>query len=420
MTDLREWLAWLESLHPKPIDMGLDRVAQVAQRMFTQPLSARIITVGGTNGKGSTCAFLESILLQSGYRVGLYTSPHLLRYNERVRIDGVPVTDAQLVTAFAAVEQVRGNVSLTYFEFGTLAAMWLFRAEPMDVLVLEVGLGGRLDAVNVFDPDCAVLTSVALDHMDYLGATREAIGREKAGIFRRNQPAVYGERSPPKTVLEHAQLVGASWFALGEAYDFEVHEKTWDYCGVRTLKALPKPVLAGAHQIQNAAAALAALEALAAALPVDTAAIHRGLTRLALPARFQCLPGLPQRILDVAHNPHGAAVLAQTLSQEPVAGRTYAVVGMLADKDIAGVFAALLDVVDVWLPVGLDVPRGADAALLQQLLLEQGVDAVQCHATPLAAWQTACEEALDCDRIVAFGSFHTIAALMQGLGDCRT
>jgi dihydrofolate synthase/folylpolyglutamate synthase len=417
MTTLDEWLAYLEQLHPKTIDLGLTRVAQVAKKLFSGPQQACVITVGGTNGKGSTCAFLESILLQAGYRVGLYTSPHLLRYHERVRVNGVVAEDSQLITAFEAIEAARGEVSLSYFEFGTLAAMQVFRATPLDVWILEVGLGGRLDAVNILDADCAVVTSIDLDHTEYLGDSRELIGREKAGIFRSDRAAVCGDPQPPHSLRSYADEVGAKWLALGQAFTYRRNIPDWDYRGTRKIDHLPFPALTGEHQLNNAATALAALDAVAGRLPVDDTAIRQGLMNTQLSGRFQRLEGLPQRILDVAHNPHGATVLAAALRQMPVRGATWAVMAMLADKDIAGVVVAMKGVVDHWLVASLDVPRGAMAEQLHSILIAQGCGDVRIYLSPWDAWYAACELAAENDRIVAFGSFHTVAELLRTEND---
>jgi dihydrofolate synthase/folylpolyglutamate synthase len=413
MTTLDEWLAYLEQLHPQTIDLGLDRVAQVARRLFPDARQACIITVGGTNGKGSTCAFLESILLQAGYQVGLYTSPHLLCYNERVRVNGVMAEDSQLIAAFEAIEAARGEVSLSYFEFATLAAMHVFHAHPLDVWILEVGLGGRLDAVNILDADCAVVTSIDLDHTEYLGDTREEIGREKGGIFRSDCAAVCGDPQPPQSLRQYAGEVGAKWLALGQAFTYRRNISDWDYRGTRKIDHLPFPALTGEHQLNNAATALAALDAVAEQLPVNETALRQGLMNARLLGRFQRLEGLPQRILDVAHNPHGAIALAAALCQSPVQGRTWAVMGMLADKDIAGVVAAMRGVIDHWLVASLDVPRGAMGEALRSILTAQACGDVRIYPSPWVAWHAACELAAENDRIIAFGSFHTVAELLR-------
>lgn len=412
MRDLAAWLAYLEGLHPKLVDLGLERVARVRDQLLP-PLSLPIITVGGTNGKGSTCAYLESILSAAGYRVGLYTSPHLLRYNERIRIAQTEVEDADLCAAFAAIEAARGKVSLSYFEFGTLAAMWLFERANVDIAILEVGLGGRLDAVNIFDTDCAVITSIDIDHTEYLGTTRGQIAWEKAGIFRPGRPAICGDADPPAELQQAALRLGADWRALGEAYRFEHGLASWHYQGVQSYPNLPLPAMRGEHQLSNAATAMAALESLAADYPVTEQAIHSGLRQAQVPGRFQLLPGKPQRILDVAHNPHGAAALAGVLAQSPVAGNTYAVFGMLADKDIAGVVTAMAEVVDVWLVADLAVPRSATVDTLHTELTKAGISQIVTMDSIEAAWLFACEHALENDRICVFGSFYTVAAVLR-------
>src|SRR5512135_435036 len=343
---LAAWLTYLETLHPKTIALGLERVAELRKRLDLNP-SFPIITVGGTNGKGSVCAMLEAMLHAAGYRVGCYTSPHLLDYNERVRIGKQAVGDAELCAAFEQVEQARGEVSLTYFEFGTLAAMQCLIEHRVDVAVLEVGLGGRLDAVNVFDADCAVVCSVDLDHMDYLGDTREAIAYEKAGIFRKGRVAIFGDADMPNNIAGEAQRIGATLWRLGEQFNHAANAQQWNYrSDVGARNALPYPALRGAYQLNNASAALAALDALQEKLPVSMEAVRRGLVELSLPGRFQLLPGRPQIILDVAHNPHAARALARNLAALPPA-RTFAVFAMLRDKDMAGVARALDGKVDI-------------------------------------------------------------------------
>lgn len=411
---LADWLAYLERLHPKTIEMGLERVAAVREAMGLT-LRCPVITVGGTNGKGSTCAMLESILAAAGYRVGCYTSPHLLRYNERVRVNGRLLTDEELVEGFRAVEAGRGQVALTYFEFGTLAAVWSFARTGLDAVILEVGLGGRLDAVNAFDADCAILTSVDLDHMDYLGDTREAIGKEKAGIFRAGRPAVCGEPELPSSVVQYAESIGARLLRIGQDFGFEPHGDQWRFWGPHgERRNLPYPSLRGAYQLYNAAAGLAALEELQAHLPVTQKHVRDGLLEVALPARFQVLPGFPQIILDVAHNPHGAAALASNLRSMPRTGRTLAVFSMLADKDIPGVAAVMRDVVDQWFVAGLPEPRGGSSMDIMKALAASGIAERACAFESLReAFGQACIAAAENDRILIFGSFHTVAALME-------
>ena len=411
--DLAGWLAYIEQQHPQTIALGLERVERVRDAMRLAP-AVPVITVAGTNGKGSTCAMLEAILAAAGYRVGLYASPHLLRYNERVRIAQREADDVALAAAFARVEAARtridGDTRLTYFEFGTLAAVDLFLRSAVDVLVLEVGMGGRLDAVNAFDADCAVVTSVGLDHMDYLGATREAIGYEKAGIFRAGKPAVIADPAAPASVPAHARAIGASLLRIGQEFGYQAEGDQWSFWGPAGRKSgLPHPALHGAIQLQNASAALAALEMLRERLPVSMNDLCRGLAEVELPGRFQLLPGHPALVLDVGHNPQAAEVLAQNLSQmEPCSG-TSAVFGMLRDKDIAGVVRVLAKHIDQWFVCTLPPPRGAQASELARVLRQAGVDAVREFENPVKAYAAACSGAAENDRIVAFGSFHTVA-----------
>ncbi len=427
---LANWLTYLESLHPKTIALGLERVAQVKQRLKLDP-NFPIIVVGGTNGKGSVCAMLESMLHAAGYKVGCYTSPHLLHYNERVRIGKQQASDAELCASFEKIEQVRGGISLTYFEFGTLAAMQCFIEHKVEVAILEVGLGGRLDAVNIFDNDCAVVTSVDIDHTDYLGDTREQIAFEKAGIFRSGRVAVFGDLDMPEKITAEALRIGASLWRLGQEFGFEVGRATPDAAGIARptvdgqwnffgpsgkRHALPYPALRGAFQLNNASAALAALDALKEKLPVSMEAVRRGLVEVQLAGRFQLVPGRPTLILDVAHNPHAARSLAQNLSNLPPA-RTFAVFAMLRDKDMAGVAQALDTHIDTWLVAGIAAPRGATTAELAQVLQDTGVRGdIQTFGNIAEALQHAYNAAGENDRIAAFGSFYTVAEAMAEKG----
>lgn len=428
---LADWLDYIENLHWQNISMGLDRVGAVRERMeigFDCP----VITVGGTNGKGSTCAMLEAILRAAHYRTGLYTSPHLIKFNERARIDGVDVSDAVLTGAFARVEAARigsggqGAVELTYFEFTTLAVMLLFAEAGLDCVILEVGLGGRLDAVNLFDADCAILTSVDLDHQSYLGDTREKIGWEKAHIFRAGRPAICSDPQPPGTVAQVAGEIGADLLLLGRDFGYAGDKQQWKFWfmpeaqkGQRdpvTRNGLSYPALRGANQLLNASAALAALESLRPRLPVPMQAIRQGLIEVEWPARFQLLPGRPVVVLDVAHNPHAAAVLADNLSNIGFASYTHAVFGMLGDKDIAGVVNLLKGRIDFWHLASLPGARGVSAAQLAQVLAECGVkEGVFEYETPAAAYAQARARAGENDRIVVFGSFLTVTDVMQAL-----
>jgi len=408
---LDEWLRYIERQHPKSIALGLDRVSQIFSRMGVK-IDCPVLTVGGTNGKGSTCAMLESILRAAGYRTGLYTSPHLLRYNERVRAAGAEASDGALIAAFAAVEEATGDVPLTYVEFGTLAAFWLFSAEKIEAAVLEVGLGGRLDAVNIVDPDCAVLTSVGIDHVDYLGATREEIGREKAGIFRAGRPAVIAEPDPPQSVLD---APGEKLF-LGKDFGYQAEAGQWSYWGPEGRRGgLAYPALRGKIQLANAAAAMCALGALE--LPVAMQDVRRGLAEVQIAGRFQLLPGRPQVVLDVAHNPQAAKVLAQNLADSGFAPETIAVCGMLRDKDIAAVLRELAPRVTRWHLASLPGPRGALAA---ELAKQSQIEEPYLFDSATEAFIAAKAAANESDKIVVFGSFLTVAEVMAWLNNNKT
>jgi len=415
---LNDWLARLESLHPKAIDMGLERVTSVAQRLGLN-FGCPVITVGGTNGKGSTCAMLESMLLQGGYRVGLYTSPHLLHFNERARLNGELATDEMLCECFEQVEAVRADVSLTYFEFTTLAILLGFQHSPLDALILEVGLGGRLDAVNLIDPDCAIVTSIDLDHMEYLGPTRDAIGFEKAHIYRAGRPAICADPVPPATLVDHANRIGADLWLFGRDFNYSGDRQQWAYGGRSQRRAsLAYPALRGANQLLNASGVLAALEALRDRLPVSAQSIRQGFALVELPGRFQVLAGRPSVILDVAHNPHAAAHLASNLDNMGFFPETWAVFGAMRDKDLDRIIAALGERVDHWLLVDLPGPRAAPAALLAERVaaVRSGAKApvhTECFASPRQAMERARAGAGDDDRIVVFGSFVTVADILS-------
>lgn len=417
---LDEWLSHIERTHPQAIAMGLERVRAVKVAMQLVPQFA-VITVGGTNGKGSACMMLEAILHHAGYRVACYTSPHLLRYNERARIARVAASDADLCRAFEAVERARAQagVTLTYFEFGTLAAVWLFVEARVDVAVLEVGLGGRLDAVNVFEPDCAMIMSVAMDHMDYLGDTREKIGFEKAGIYRAGKPAICADAEPPPTLLAHARAIGAQLLLRGRDFDAQPAATQWSQWSYRgpggARHGLPWPALRGVYQLANAAACIAALDTLRARVPVTANDIRSGLLTAENPGRFQVLPGQPMVILDVAHNPHAAQAMADNLKRLPRAGRTLAVFAMLADKDIDGVIALVKPRVSHWFVAGIDAPRGASGELIEQKLAAAGVTQLTRCDSVTAALQAARDAAKVDDKILVFGSFYTVSEAMQAL-----
>ncbi|HEU0230333.1 MAG TPA: bifunctional tetrahydrofolate synthase/dihydrofolate synthase [Burkholderiaceae bacterium] len=448
---LDQWLAYLESLHHVSIELGLDRVRRVAERLGLDLSASVRIIVGGTNGKGSTCAMLEAILLAAGYKVGLYTSPHLIDFNERIRVNGELATDAQIVEQFHEIEAGRGEISLSYFEYTTLAALRLFQKLALDVVVLEVGLGGRLDAVNIVDADCSVVTSVDMDHMEWLGDTRDKIGWEKAHIFRPERPAICADPVPPDTLVRYALDIGADLWRFGRDYNYSGDRLQWAYGGrARRRTGLGYPALRGANQLLNASAALAALEALEDRLLVPQQAVRLGLAQAALPGRFQTLPGLPVVVLDVAHNPHAAAALGQNLDAMPHFPVTHAVVGMLKDKDIAGVVSRLATRVDHWYCATLGGPRGTTGETLAQIVrrVTSSGDAAQSspddsptsgageggHVVPRAvrqprkepisissfpgpeqAFAAARGQAADNDRILVFGSFATVGPVLQSL-----
>ncbi|ACB33952.1 FolC bifunctional protein [Leptothrix cholodnii SP-6] len=421
---LADWLAHCERLHPVTIDLTLARVARVRERLglaFDVP----VFTVAGTNGKGSTCAMLEAILQQAGYRVGVYTSPHLVHFEERLRLNGEIVKEAQLLAHFEAVEAARGDEPLTYFEFTTLALLHCMAAQPLDAVVLEVGLGGRLDAVNVIDTDCAIITSIDLDHMDYLGADREAIGREKAGIMRAGKPVVVSDPQPPQSVLDRAAELGADLWCFGRDFNYAGDRQQWSWSGrARRHNSLGYPALRGANQLLNASGVLAALDALRPVLPVPAQAVRNGLAMVELPGRFQIVPGQPALVFDVAHNPHAAAVLAQNLDQMGYYPRTHAVLGAMADKDLPGLIQALLPMVDAWYCCDLPTPRAAGAARLAEAvgqarqarapgLAPLPTASCSTHAGPVEALAAAVSAADPTDRIVVFGSFFTVGGVLS-------
>lgn len=416
------WLTYLDHLHPKTIEMGLERVNRVRTKLDLTP-SFPIIIVGGTNGKGSTCAMLEAILSCGGYRVGCYTSPHLLRYNERVRINRREASDGELCSAFDVVESARisSGISLTYFEFGTLAAMQLFCQAGVDAAILEVGLGGRLDAVNIFDADCAVITSIDFDHMEYLGDTREKIGFEKAGILRSGRTAICSEADIPASIRHHANTIGANLMHIGEHFGYSTNTADatlWSYWGPGGKRhSLPHPALRGAFQLHNASACVAALDTVRDRLPVTMSDVRQGLLDVILPGRFQVLPGRPVTVFDVAHNPGAAHALTLNLGSMGHYRKTYAVFAMLKDKNITGVARALAAKVDVWLTAGIDAPRGASANEVRQAVEAAGVDGagetILAFPDPATAYAYACKRAAENDRICVFGSFHTVAEALR-------
>jgi dihydrofolate synthase / folylpolyglutamate synthase len=415
---LSDWLQRIETLHPRSIELGLERVHAVLAAMGLRNPPYRIVTVAGTNGKGSTVAMCDTMLRAGGYRVGSYTSPHLLRYNERIVVDGIPVSDDELCSAFARVEAARAEVQLTYFEFGTLAAFDIFHARHVEIALLEVGMGGRLDAVNAVDPDVAVITSIGIDHTAWLGPDRDSIGREKAGIFRAGRAAVCGDPVPPASVLDVAERLNVRLYRFGSDFTAEGLESGgWSYrFGQRRRTSLPYPALRGEHQLRNAATALTALE-LISDFPVSQQAVREGLFAASLPGRFQVLPGMPATILDVAHNAQAAEALAVNLQRHrsPI-GRTLAVFGMLSDKAIADVARAVASEVDAWYVATLGGARGASAEQVAQALTQAGVKTpVAPFISVAAAYDAARAHAAPPDRIVVFGSFYTVGDILTHL-----
>jgi dihydrofolate synthase/folylpolyglutamate synthase len=420
-TNLAAWLDYIEALHPKSIAMGLDRVNEVKQRLNLNP-QFPIVVVAGTNGKGSTCAMLEHIYHAAGYRVGTYSSPHLLRYNERVRLNSQEVSDEDLVKAFVAVEQARQDTELTYFEYGTLAAVWHFMQKQVDVAILEVGLGGRLDAVNVFEPDCTVVTSIDLDHMEFLGNTRECIGAEKAGIFRTNIPAICGDENPPHSIIEYANKIGAPLKLIDHDFKVETDATSWTYRASQySIERLPMPALIGDFQLHNAACVLTTIQSLQHLLPVQVDAIETGLKTVKLAGRFQSWSNNPDIILDVAHNPHAAKSLAINLKQSRHQGKTIAVFAMLADKDITGVIQALSGEIDAWYVATIDNFRGSSASSLSKMIVDTLPSAeIKIFNQVVDAFHQACIDANENDRIITLGSFFTVAEVMQDLQTKKT
>ncbi len=417
MRTLQEWLDWCERLHPVAIDMGLDRVRAVAQRMELDFGQTLVITVAGTNGKGSTCAMLEAVLQQAGYKTGVYTSPHLVHFEERCRVLGQSVEAVDLAQAFEVVEQCRGNTSLTYFEFSTLAILHLLSKAALDVVMLEVGLGGRLDAVNIVDTDCAVITSIDIDHAALLGNDRETIGREKAGIMRAGKPVIVSDPVPPQSVLDHAAQLGADLWRFGQDFNFSGDKQQWNWAGRgRRYSGLAYPALRGANQLVNASGVLAALDALRAHLPVTAQAVRNGLAMVELTGRFQIVPGEPVLVLDVAHNPHSVAALAENLDAMGFYPNTRAVFGAMADKDLAPMLARVAPMIDHWYFTDLPLPRAAKAQELEQAWRAQNQrqdTTAKCFADPAAALAQAVAESGAADRIVVFGSFHTVGGVLH-------
>lgn len=413
-TTLTAWLEWQTQIHPHAIELNLERCRSVAARLNILQLPFPIFTVAGTNGKGSSVTLLDCILRAAGYKTGKYMSPHLLHYNERVCIQGKPASDDALCGAFAAIEAVRGEISLTFFEYGTLAAVWLFCQQAVDVAILEVGLGGRLDATNLWDADVALVTAIALDHMEWLGDTREQIAFEKAGIFRAQHPAVCSDLDVPQSLIEHAAALPCSLSLLGRDFQAQrVSEQGWHWSNAAVSYELPLPNLLGEHQLQNAAGVLQALYLLKARLPVTEEAIAKGLQKMQLAGRFQVFKGAVTRILDVAHNPLGVSVFRRQLLRLPCIGRTHAVVGILQEKDVASMLAEMLDCVDTWHVANLNSPRNTPVEVLEDQLYRLDVASVSRYPSITAAYEQVCSHAAIGDRVIVFGSFYTVMEALQ-------
>jgi len=415
---LHEWLKWQEELHFTAIELGLDRCTEVAENMGLLKPDFTVISVAGTNGKGSSVAMLNSILCNSGYKTGCYTSPHLIRYNERIKLDEVEVTDEMLCESFSRIDHARGNVSLTYFEFGTLAALDIFHHADIDIALLEVGLGGRLDAVNCLDADVALITSIDLDHMQWLGFDRETIGREKAGIFRSNKPAICSDPHPPETVLQYAEEIGATLYIPGRDFNYQLSDDNWSWqWGSVVHEKLPHPSQYNSCQVQNAAGVLMVLNVLDSGMPVAVGDIEKGLKNFSLAGRFQMLSEGIQTILDVAHNNQSAKTLVHNLKQFPNSGKTHIIIGMLKDKDRNSVLGELIEIADYWHTVTISNPRGSDSETIKNELLELGVNVpISENDTVADAFHKLKDEIGIHDRIVVTGSFLTVGDAIKHLG----
>lgn len=411
---LQEWLQWQETLHPSEIDLGLERVRAVMQRMQLSEPDFTVISVAGTNGKGSCVAMLDTIYRAAGYQVGAYTSPHIHRYNERICINGEEISDTALCEVFERIDQCRGDTSLTYFEFGTLAAIALFHQADIDMAILEVGLGGRLDAVNVLDADVALITSIGLDHQDWLGDKRESIALEKAGVARPQRPTVCGDTDPPQTLIDHLSKIESPLYLLNRDFHHQVEGASWRWrCGQRVRDALPWPALRGEIQLNNAASVLMALQLLEDRFPISTANIREGLATATAPGRFQVIPGHVTLIADVAHNEQAAQALASTLKQMPCDGKTHAVFGVLQNKDVFGIVNALRDVVDSWHLADLNVDRAMATSEIRVVLQQANIRVpVYSYPSIKLAKESAIASSAEQDRVVVFGSFYVVSEIL--------
>ena len=412
--NLTDWLGYIESIHPSTIDLTLERIKIVIERLNLD-ISFPILTVGGTNGKGSTCSILESIYREAGYKVACYTSPHFLNFNERIKIQTLAVSDEVICEAFSRIESAREGVTLTYFEYGTIAAMIIFSEAHVDVAILEVGLGGRLDAVNVFDADCAIVTTVDLDHMDYLGHTREAIGFEKAGIYRTEKTSICGDFDPPQSLIKHAELIHADLKIIGKDFGYEAHHDSFDFLIDSTfVMNLPLPKLQGDFQLANATNALMAVKAMEDKLPLTEISIQKGITLTLLPGRFQEVKKMPSLILDVAHNPQAARSLSHNLKTHVVPGKTIAVFSILKDKDIFGVINELNLDIDDWFIAEIQNERAASIETISNTIQKINPSAhIEAFKNIQEAYQFASKEVTRNDRIIVFGSFFTVADIMK-------
>lgn len=418
MQTLEQWLSFIEQLHSKTIDMGLERMKKMIEIMDIR-FDVPVFIVGGTNGKGSICSYLEHILLEQGYNVGVHTSPHLIRFNERAKVDGQYISDEDACRYFAEVEKARGEMTLSYFEYTLLALLKLFQERNLDAVILEIGLGGRLDAVNTVEPTVSVIASIGIDHTAFLGNTREEIAWDKAHIYRANKPAICGDKNPPSTLIDYAKEIGACLEVAGKDFTgVKISEDTWNYQGPKwQLQGLPMPAMKGVYQINNASAALAALEAVEDKIKVDRSSIESGLKKAVLSGRFQKLQDNPEVIVDVGHNPHAAIQLAETLKVNPSKGKTYAVFGMLSDKDRSKVCSIMASSADYWLLSDLPGVRGGKAEDLKNFLLKEGVKdhQIEIFESVERAVQNALKVAESADRILIFGSFVTVSEALTAL-----
>ena len=414
---LQEWLTWQEELHFTSIELGLDRCMAVADKMGLLQPDYAVINVAGTNGKGSSVNMLKNILINAGYNTGSYTSPHLIRYNERICLNGVEVTDEMLCASFDRIDRARGEISLTYFEFGTLAALDIFRHAGIDIAILEVGLGGRLDAVNCVDADVALITAIDLDHESWLGPDRESIGREKAGIMRSNAPAICSDSNPPVSLFEHAKQLGTQFYIPGRDYRHRITGDTWQWqWGSVKYSGLPRPSLYNTEQMANAAGVLMALTTISDCFTVTAEAVKKGLQEFNLSGRFQIVPDKAQLILDVAHNRQSAALLVRNLKELPIQGKTHIIIGMLKDKNHLAIFQEISQVADFWHIVTLEGPRGTDSHALSDELATMGLNRnINCYNSVADAVNSVREIVEPQDRIVITGSFLTVGAAITHL-----